>query len=746
MFKFRLSLKSKGSIIITVLFLSVILLMYASVLIKLNQQNLRSVRANRDRIAAQQMAQAGINDIIHTLFLNTNFGKNQEVLEYTSSENPDLGYRVSFNPTDPFHSVNNLDNPADSHIKNFEGKKVARETIDIVSVGIAGKGSIKTTEHKIQILIRRDLSYGLSIGAMDHINATGKVEIDGIMSMLEMHSKIPGSMHSNSDLCRSSSEGPSIQWLPAPGGSINDFILGGGSVFSTVGEVSNNLLSLNPRESEPKKIYPNIQVTSIVRKKASSTAPLSGLKVRIMEPGTYTQKIVDIPMTYHSGSNSHIVGYVSIGSDGQGYERYHKGNLIVNGNITLNNGSLYIDGNLTVNGGITGHGSVYVAGDISILGGNSTIVTNQIDSCSIFSDGEVNLAGLDARGYLEALAKQYPDTIGKAYFGDSNPNTVHDTGFKKVFEGFTGFLTSKDKTGAWDFELYKEHFEWPKFKANATAFDMIHPNEWEKKMKEGTIDPDRVAAYLIKFASIQMTNFVSTDIWPQTPNDWISPSIPDGSHGFGKSDNRVTKMVKSFEDTLGMNNINMIPEARKVHQALVELFVYFRPTRIATKSHVPKEMPWLDELYGEKDWYNMVMGDDKYTQVFFYDDRKPWKQQSIQHLFFHTVNNYGLNDQQGYYNFPTDNIKLTYNEYFDMVKDFVFNNNPLDVNWLGESYLQGVFYAKGDIKISNNLTVYGAVITYGSAEVSDSKLIYCEEYLRMNPSVIPLTIVSYREL
>jgi hypothetical protein len=730
----------KGTVIITVLFIAVILLMYAGALFTLNQQNLRSVRANRDRIAAQQMAQAGINDVIHTIFLNTNFGKNQEVLEYTSSENPDLGYRVSFNPTDPYHSVNNLENPVEAFYKNFEGKKVARETIDIVSIGIAGKDSLRPTEHKIHILLRRDLNFGLSIGAMKQINANGRVEIDGIMSMLEQHSKIPGSIHSNDDSLRTSDKGPSIVWSTASGTNLNNFILDSGSVISTAGEVSSNLLPLNPRESEPKKVFPIIPVSSIVKGKASSTPRVSDLKMRDLD-----LKNVNISMTYSSHNNSHYVGYISIGDERQGYSRYHKGNLVVNGDITLNDASLYIDGNLTVNGGIKGNGSVYTSGNISILGGNSTIVTNQLDSCSIFSDGDVNLAGLDARGYLEALAQQYPDTIGKAYYG--TPGKNHTDSFKGCMAAFTTFLDSKKNTGQWDFNLYKKHFSWPSNNdAYSDGFDGKLPATW---LNDNTIERDRIAAFLLSFAGEAMTNHSTKGDWSTDPPIWMSPSSPDGSFGIGRnSENQVIPiLIVELENTLGMNTINKIPEARKVHQALVEMFTYFRPGVMCTQSLIPEKMPWLDELYGKKDWYNMTLREDgRNTHVFWYDDNKPWRQHSMRHLFYHTINNYGLRDYNNTYNFPNDKIKLTYKEYFDIVRDFIYNNNPLDVNWLGESYLQGVFYAKGDIKISNNLTVYGAVITHGSADISDSKLIYCEEYLRMNPGIIPLTVISYREL
>jgi Tfp pilus assembly protein PilX len=129
----KLSLQKRGSVIITVLFIAVILLMYATALVSINQHNMRVVRMNHDRIAAQQMAEAGVNNIIHTIFYNSNFGKYNEVLEYTSTENPELGYRITFNPDHLYYSVNNLDNKADSYTKNFEGKRVASETIDIYS-------------------------------------------------------------------------------------------------------------------------------------------------------------------------------------------------------------------------------------------------------------------------------------------------------------------------------------------------------------------------------------------------------------------------------------------------------------------------------------------------------------------------------------------------------------------------------------------------------------------------------------
>jgi hypothetical protein len=702
---YKTPLKIKGSIIITVLFLAVILIIYATALVGINQNNLRMIRKNKDKLAAQQMAEAGINDTIHKIFLNPNFGKNQEVLEYSSTENPEQGYRITFNPKESFYSVNNLDNPAHSLAKNFEGKSVAGNTIDIVSVGIAGKDTTKPTEHKIQIILRRDLTYGLSIGAMKQISANGRVEIDGIRSMLNLDSKIPGTIHSNHDLLRSSPEGPSIRWTPGLGGTIGDFVLGGNSVITTVGEVSSNLLPKKPRESEPKKIFPVIPVSSIVKKKASSSPRLSDLKVWVVDSASSNITQVNLSMTYNPGNNSSYTGYINIGDLKEGYERYHKGNLVVNGDIALNNGTFYVDGNLTVNGGIKGNGSIYVTGDVNILGGNSTIVTNQIDSCSIFSDGNVNLAGLDARGYLEALAKQYPDTIGKAYYGD--PNDKFLDGFKESFNAFTTFLDSKKKTGKWDFDLFEKHFDWPCNSVYSDTFDGIEPRDWLKP--ESNIDKDRLAAFLLTFAAQGMTNyFVPRERknpeetwkyrWSSETVDWLNPLVIDNPFQYGRYGTKITTLIIEMEETLGIENINRIPEARRVHQALIELYTYFRPNLLTTRSRISKEMPWLDELYGEKDWHGMVTalkpkdaqyfgnynwyekftilnykepldGERKFEHVFWHDDHKPWKQHSMKHLYYHTANNFGLRDHYGYYNFPTNKIKLTYNEYFNMVRD-----------------------------------------------------------------------------
>ncbi|MCE7869220.1 hypothetical protein DYH09_02455 [bacterium CPR1] len=86
---------------------------------------------------------------------------------------------------------------------------------------------------------------------------------------------------------------------------------------------------------------------------------------------------------------------------------YQGGDLVINGDLSLDDTNLYVDGNLTVNGSVTGTGSIYVKGDTSFQG-DAAIYTNNVKGVALFSEGNVRLTGLDGTAYMDAVTTSNP--------------------------------------------------------------------------------------------------------------------------------------------------------------------------------------------------------------------------------------------------------------------------------------------------------------------------------------------------
>ena len=84
----------------------------------------------------------------------------------------------------------------------------------------------------------------------------------------------------------------------------------------------------------------------------------------------------------------------------------------------------------------------------------------------------------------------------------------------------------------------------------------------------------------------------------------------------------------------------------------------------------------------------------------------------------------------------------------DRRRDAFFEaNNPLDANWLGDSYFQGMVYARGDVSAETNFRVVGALISLGNISLSNgSWLTLNEEYSDLVGQVLPIGLVFYEEL
>jgi hypothetical protein len=369
---------NKGSIIILVLLVTMVLLFYISALIGINKHNLLFSTYQRDYLAAKYAAKAGVNHLAYKFAKNPNFGLTEKKYESIDEK---TSFVVYFDKSiaNGLYSINNLCSPTDHPSMNFEGKIVKPRTADIVVLGTSRLNSNNPITCKIHVIFRRTFDSDISIGSDGDINLTGDIEIKGVRSMLELDQEMGGGIHSNSD------NSLSISWTP---GSGSGFKLGNGARITTTGGVSSNLNSYSPITKTSPVCLPKYSIIELIERKSNMDNP----------PG----------ILYNASNDAFYSPNMNLLK-----EYYLSGNLVVNGDINLSDASLYVKGNLTVNGGIKGFGGIFVSGNVDMKGGNSSVITNQANSAAIFSDGNVSVIGLSASGYLDSLSLQYPDIAYK---------------------------------------------------------------------------------------------------------------------------------------------------------------------------------------------------------------------------------------------------------------------------------------------------------------------------------------------
>lgn len=76
-----------------------------------------------------------------------------------------------------------------------------------------------------------------------------------------------------------------------------------------------------------------------------------------------------------------------------------------------------------------------------------------------------------------------------------------------------------------------------------------------------------------------------------------------------------------------------------------------------------------------------------------------------------------------------------------------FQNNPLDLSWIGKSYFQGVVYAQGNLVVDTQFQVLGGLASQGNITLSNgAHLIFVEEYMKLGGAFGPVSVVYYEEL
>lgn len=370
----------KGMAIILVLLCAVVLFILVTSMVYLNTHNMRLMNGYRDRVAALEMARAGVARSIYLLTCNSTFSQDVNSQDHLQAPG---SYTVTFNSGKPFYSVNNIWGYAASTTPNFRGQEVMANTADIVVTA-----KVNSATKRIRVVLKRGIDTNHALLSLGKIDLEGDCKIDGIKSLKDK-SPVPGMVHSN--YASQTGLDYSINW-----NNSGTFYLNPEGKISCVSGANEEPIANSIKE--------NVETGQIDESAPNISLPEVDIQAAIEGATGYPMPRIDT-----SGSGIYYTnGQVQISQN-----NYVNGNYEVNGDLNLNGGTLFVNGNLTVNGSIRGKGAIYVKGDTTARG-DTSIVTNQSNGATIFGQGDVTLTGIDATGYLDTLAGEYPDTVGTA--------------------------------------------------------------------------------------------------------------------------------------------------------------------------------------------------------------------------------------------------------------------------------------------------------------------------------------------
>lgn len=395
----------RGIIFVSLLAVLVVVSMLTAAFLKRSQNGLFRSANYRNGVAAEQAARGGANHVLGLLAEDKTF-------HATLNERlgTDASYTVTFDPTQPYFSVNNLGHSTVSDQLSYQGYKVAPNSADIIVVGTQG-----LSRRIIRVVVQKGVDSLRSVAAVGRVTLSGDVRVEGVKSLTAP----PG--HDEPE--------------PAPGGIMSKYrtsqadqqaiAWSDGTTFQ-LSDLSR--LETAPAQSGLESVSANLRTQypdQIIDQGAGDTIPDIDVVSKV------TSGMSSPPLAGGSVQN----GYVFV-SDA----RSVSGDLLVNGDLVLSEGTVFVDGDLTVNGGIQGLGSIYVRGNVTVKGGNSIVQTSQPAGAALMAGGDITLQGQDALGFLTTLAAGNPD-VASAFTGP---------------DGLQAHLTAYQNLPNNDFLLYAE--------------------------------------------------------------------------------------------------------------------------------------------------------------------------------------------------------------------------------------------------------------------------------------------------
>lgn len=350
----------RGIALVTVLlFSALVATMVYALLMSVRAEAFASQR-HYQRTAAQYAAEAGVAEALARLELDPAWtGVDEAPLPAVRGS-----YTVRFRSSGPFgplDSVNNL--LGDAPVESYRGPA----TVPAGTILLIVRGRAYSTERVLETVVARsgNLQLETPLLTTGRILMQGDIDVSGV-SRLDSREAFDIVVQSNTE------EGPvAVRWTGDPGqaclvrGTVASVLESGSSLQMTGAEVTGGL-----QPGAVARPFPPLDVQRDLERNEGAPAPvITASGTTRLAPGDY----------------------------------YHSGDLTVpDGDLILDGANLYVGGTLTVNGSVKGHGSVFTGGAAKLRGDSS--IASISDRVALFAHGSVELEGLDAHQYLEAVS------------------------------------------------------------------------------------------------------------------------------------------------------------------------------------------------------------------------------------------------------------------------------------------------------------------------------------------------------
>ncbi|MBS2034527.1 hypothetical protein JST97_06055 [bacterium] len=474
---------------------------------------------------------------------------------------------------------------------------------------------------------------------------------------------------------------------PAGGGLFSNYVTTGASDPAV--NVSSSSFTMSPQ-------------SLIETRPASSGTAVLGVPAtyanRVVQSATPADSIPQFQVSQMVSQQSSLLapkGVVPVGSNYAGSHllvnsnNYVNGNLTLVGDINLAGGTLYVKGNLDLSGGIVGAGSVFVDGNVTIAGGVSALQTNQTSGAALFSSANVSLQGIDSYTYLQNLANLNP----------------------AIRADMTSFQSALSTM----------------YSAFSSASSANYQSPWSARSPFLSPTPQSSSNYRL----IPIPN-------------------PDGTYSVASNDNSSLTLAADIRNALG-SNFTTTPQAVQLVKNLEEFTYAMR----SNYNYVPANMvvnaqgmPTIDSNYHVSGGIPTALPSSWGDGVLMvdYSPTNPnatsnyanaWSTSDIA-TNAAIFNNLSLDHQYRALcgtgtslASPNDlNVKKLANSYLVAHQQFA-QRNPADLSWLGSSNFQGLIYAGGNINVSNNFQIIGALLSNANVTLTGgAQITYNQEYFR----------------
>jgi hypothetical protein len=193
-----IKLSEKGMMLVTILMLTFLLVMLTTSMILISSQNLNMTGLAEKKAKALQAAEAGVDYALYQ-FYDTSWGTSI-TSDITESLGDGQSFTIVFNPSEPYHSKNNLMN------KDPNGLAPSYGAV------IISKGSYGGIEKVMRAIFLRDdeLPYPLSTEGEIWLEAWAASPTDAIYNIKGKNTTNPGRMHANKDIHVRGNDGATI--------------------------------------------------------------------------------------------------------------------------------------------------------------------------------------------------------------------------------------------------------------------------------------------------------------------------------------------------------------------------------------------------------------------------------------------------------------------------------------------------------------------------------------------------------